>query len=60
MEHLGKSLQSGDRWRIHATLHETDEFDRAAHGLGELLLGELLRPAQVGDPLTKFSLEHGV
>jgi hypothetical protein len=25
-----------------------------------LLLGELLRPAQVGDPLTKFSLEHGV
>ena len=60
VEHLGESFQFRDGRRIHATLHKADKFNRAAYSFGESLLGELLRPSQSGNPLTKFSLEHGV
>jgi len=59
-EHFGKLLQPGDGWRVNATFHEADELNRAADSFGELLLCELLCPAQVGNAFAQFSLKHAV
>jgi hypothetical protein len=59
-EHSGKLFQSRYGRRIHTTLHQTDELHRTADPFRQPDLRQLPLPAQVGDPLAKFSLKHGV
>src|SRR5438552_8180159 len=60
LQHSGKRFQTGHRRRVHAALNQTDELHRAADLFRKPGLRQFPRLAEVGDPLAKFSLKHGV
>ena len=57
---LAKFSKPGHGRGIHAALDQTDELHRAADPLRKLDLRQSPLLAQVGDPLAKFLLKHGV
>jgi len=60
LQRRGKIFQPGHGRRIDAALDQADEFHRATGFFRKLFLRQLPCLAQVGDPLAKLFLKHGV